>query len=134
MKYQILLFSCLLLLFINTSCEKAGQIHLISANTWVVTDISNISNFAKVGDELTFHDNRLFFNNSNGTETDGRWDFSLEGRGAGPTTTYSVNGLFVTAGFGSYDFSIIKLTATELEISDISTTFGSFTVRLKAKD
>lgn len=124
------IFSCLLLL-LSTSCEKAGQIHLISAQTWVVTDASNSSNFARVGDELTFLDNRLFFNNSNGAQTDGRWDFPTSG--SGPTPSSNVKNLFIAIGSGSYDFSVIKLTAKELELSN-AFSFGTFTIRLKAKE
>lgn len=131
MKHLLIPFSCLLLL-LNISCEKAGQIHLISAHTWVVTEISSVSNFAKVGDEITFHDNRLFFNISNGVETDGRWDFTVEGGGFGPTPSYNVDYLFVATNLAAYDFSIIKLNNKELEIKDISN-WGSFTVRLEAK-
>lgn len=134
MKHQFSLVVCLLLFCLNTSCEKAGQIHLISANTWVVTEVSNISNFAKVGDELTFLDNRLFFKNSNGFETDGRWDFPLESTSSGPVVTYDVGELFVSSGFGSYEFSVTTLNAQELELSDISPSFGSFTVKLEAKE
>ena len=130
MKHLLIPFSCLLLL-LNISCEKAGQIHLISAHTWVVTEISSVSNFAKVGDEITFHDNRLFFNISNGVETDGRWDFPVSG--VGPIPSYDVDNLFVTTSFGSYDFSILKLNSTELEIQQFSN-FGNFTVSLKAKE
>jgi hypothetical protein len=134
MKHQFLFVACLLLFCLNTSCEKAGQIHLISANTWVVTEVSNISNFAQVGDELTFFDNRLFFKNSNGVETDGRWNFPISSTSSGPVRTYDVDELFVSSGFGSYDFSVITLNAKELEISDISPSFGSFTVKLEAKE
>ena len=133
MKHLIVLFSSLLLLSLSSSCEKAGQIHLISAHTWVVKDVSSVSNFAKVGDELTFMDNRLFFNISNGIETDGRWDFTVQGGGLGPTPSYNVENLFVSAGFGSYDFTVTKLTNTELELQDVSG-FGSFVVRLEPKE
>jgi hypothetical protein len=125
--------SCLLIFFLNTSCEKAGQIHLISAQTWVVKDLSSISSFPRVGDELTFLDNRLFFNNSNGVETDGKWDFQVSGGGFGPTPSYQVESLYIATDLGSYDFSVIKLTNTELEIKNISSS-NSFTVRLEAKE
>lgn len=132
MKYQLIRFSCLLFFCLNISCEKAGQIHLISAHTWVVTEVSNVSNFAKVGDEITFHDNRLFFNISNGVETDGNWDFPASGAAVGPIQSYDVNVLWVTAGFGSYEFSVVKLNNSELELQDVSS-FGSFVVRMEAK-
>lgn len=134
MKYQILLFSCFLLLFLNTSCEKAEKIHLISAHTWVVTSVPNGSNFAGVGDELTFYDNRLFFNNSNGLEIDGRWDFEVTEVGFGAGTTSRVEGLFVNVGFGTYDFTITTLTDKELVLSNNSSNFGSFVINLKAKE
>jgi hypothetical protein len=134
MKYQTILFSFLLLLCLSTSCQKAGQIHLISAHTWVVTAVSDVSNFAQVGDELTFHDNRLFFKNSSGTETDGQWNFLVSGSGFGPVRSDNVEGLYVSAGFGSYDFSITKLTNKELVISYISTNFIDFTVYLEPKE
>ncbi|CAA6827935.1 MAG: Unknown protein [uncultured Aureispira sp.] len=133
MKPLILLVSCLFLLCLNTSCEKAGQIHLISAHTWVVTDVSNPSNFTRVGDELSFLDNRLFFNNSNGFETDGEWDFIVSGTRAGLFTSYNINEIAVTSGFSSYSFSIVNLTAKELEIRDISG-LGALNIRLKAKE
>jgi hypothetical protein len=134
MKHLIVLFSCLLLLSLSSSCEKAGQIHLISAQTWVVTDISGLSAFANVGDELTFMDNRLFFKISNDIETDGRWDFIVQEGALNPTASYAVESLFVATGFGSYDFSVIKLTSKELELEEISNFGSSFTIRLEAKE
>ena len=134
MKHLIILLSSLLLLCLNTSCEKAGQIHLISAQTWVVSSISSPSNFAQVGDELTFLDNRLFFKNSNGIESDGRWDFPIEGSSSGPITTYNLGNLLVSFDLGSFDFTVNTLTATELELEANSFSSGLFTVQLTAKE
>lgn len=134
MKYQTILFSFLLLLCLSTSCQKANKIHLISAHTWVVTDVSNLSNFAQVGDELIFHDNRLFFKISNGVETDGYWNFSVSGSGLGPVASDNVTGIYVGSSFNSYDFSILKLTNQELEIKDITNNLSDATIYLKPKE
>jgi len=121
----------LLLICLGTGCEKAEKIHLISAHTWVVTSVSTISNFAKVGDEFIFHDNRLFFNTSNGIETDGRWFFL--GQQAGGFAPFEVTGISVSSGFGSYDFTINSLTNKNLDLSDASS-FGTYTIQLEAKE
>ncbi|WMX15828.1 hypothetical protein [Aureispira sp. CCB-E] len=132
MKQPILFVASIFLLLLNTSCEKAAKIHLISAQTWVVTEISSgFSNFANVGDELTFHDNRLFFSYSNGAESDGRWEF--EGSQTSPFAPATVEGLSITAGFGAYSFSILTLDNNELKIQDI-TNFGSPIYSMKAKE
>jgi hypothetical protein len=128
MKHQFLLLSCFLLICLNTSCKKASQVHLMSANTWVVTEVSSLSNFAKVGDELTFLDNRLFFKFSNGLETDGKWDFSVPGRGRANGLSLSSD---VNLGFGFYYFAVNELTDKKLDITDVA---SSFTIHLKAKE
>lgn len=133
MKYQLIRFSFLLLLCLNISCEKAGKIHLISAHTWVVTEVPSLYAFVKVGDELTFHDNRLFFKISDGVETDGRWDLLNPGGGFGGTSSSNLESLFVSTSFHAYDFSISKLSNTELEIKDFFNP-GNVTVRLEAKE
>jgi hypothetical protein len=134
MKHQLVLFSCLLLLCLNTSCEKAGQIHLISAHTWVVTQTSTFG-FVQVGDELTFLDNRLFFINSNGIETDGNWNFLVDvSSGVGPITSSTVNGLYISSNLGSYDFDIVKLTNKELEINSFGFNSVAFKVQLEPKE
>lgn len=121
----------LLLICLGTGCEKAAKIHQISAHTWVVTSVSNTSNFATVGDELVFHDNRLFFNTSNGVETDGKWYFL--GYQDGGFAPFNVTGVSIFSGFGSYDFDIDNLTNKVLELSDNSS-WGSFNIKLEAKE
>ncbi|MFT5645579.1 MAG: hypothetical protein ACI976_000252 [Aureispira sp.] len=121
----------LLLICLGTGCEKAGQIHLISAQTWVVTSVSSASNIATVGDELVFHDNRLFFNTSNGVETDGKWDFL--GQKESGFAPFNVTGVSIFSDLGSYDFTIDTLTNKVLELSDNSS-WGSFTIKLVAKE
>jgi hypothetical protein len=121
----------LLLICLGTGCQKAGQIHLISAHTWVVTSVSRTSNIATVGDELVFHDNRLFFNTSNGVETDGQWAFL--GQQAGGFAPFNVTGVSIYSDLGSYDFAIDVLTNKALELSDNSS-WGSFSIKLVAKE
>jgi len=113
MKYKILLFfSCLLTICLNTSCNKAKLTHSISAHTWVVTEVSHPFYFAKIGDEFTFYDNRLLFKNSNGFESDGRWDLTERGTVSSP----NVDALFIYSDFGEHDFSIVNWTEDELEL------------------
>jgi len=134
MKHSILVFACLFALCLSSSCEKAQQIHLISAHTWVVTELSTVSNFAQIGDELTFLDNRLFFNHSNGIETDGQWNFLIKNAGGGPIVSYDMKALSITSNFSYYEFSIVNLTTEVLEISTTTSNFGALTVRLEAKE
>lgn len=114
MKNKTVLFSYLLLISLSTSCNKAKQIQIISAQTWVVTEISNTSDFARVGDEFTFHDNRLFFKYSNGAETDGQWRFSERDAISSP----NVEVIYLYSDFGDYDFDIINWTEEELELNE----------------
>lgn len=133
MKQRFLFLASFCLLLIQTSCQKAGQIHLISAHTWVVTDITGFSTFVQLGDEVNFLDNRLYFKNSNGFETDGSWDFL--GRDATPFVSSSVTGLFVNTGFNYHEFNILKLNANELELTESNTSLGgTYTVNLKPKE
>lgn len=121
----------LLLICLGTGCEKAGKIHLISAHIWVVTSVSSSSNIASVGDELVFHDNRLFFNTSNGVETDGKWAFL--GQQESGFAPFNVTGVSIFSDLGSYDFAIDILTNKVLELSDNSS-FGSSSIKLVAKE
>lgn len=133
MKPFVLLLSSIFLFLVPTSCQKAGQIHLIAAHTWVVTDATGISSFAQIGDEVQFLDNRLYFKNSNGFETDGSWDFL--GRDATPFVSSSVTGLFVNTGFNYHEFNILKLNANELELRETGPSLGgTYIVTLKPKE
>lgn len=105
MKQSLLLFTFLIFFLLTISCEKAGQIHLISAHTWVVTNNSPVGS---VGDEYRFHDNRLFFKTSGGSTSDGKWNYQSD-----------LFHLYIETDFGgNTQYEIKKLTATELELVD----------------
>lgn len=106
-----LVFSCLGILMLSTSCRKATRIHQLSAHTWVATQ-----NYygGLAGDEYTFHDNRLFFKkgvNSNYLE-DGRWQILDNYYG-----DYQDQISIETDTRGYQNYTITKLTDKELELS-----------------
>jgi hypothetical protein len=131
MKQHTLLFSFILLVYLTTACNKAKQIHILSGQTWVVTEVSDRLPFAEVGDELTFHDNRLFFKSSNGFKTDGRWHFGERDAIRSP----NVEMLTLTSDLGDYDFDIVSWTEEELELNEpYVNNYRDLTLRLKPKE
>ncbi|BDS15340.1 hypothetical protein [Aureispira anguillae] len=108
MKKRLLLLSCVALFFFITGCKKARQIHLLSAHTWVVADHSTMGT---IGDEYTFHDNRLFFQTTGALTIDGQWDtYPI-------THTPGKNRLDIQSDLGQMQYDILLLTATKLELS-----------------
>lgn len=130
MKQNALLFSFIFLVSLITSCGKAKQVHIISGQTWIVTEASDRLHFAEVGDELTFHDNRLFFKYSNGITSDGRWYFGERGTISSP----NVEVITIVSDFGNYDFDIMNWSEDELELNEpYVDNYRDLTLRLSPK-
>lgn len=131
MKQNTLLLSFILLVYLTTACHKAKKIHLLSEQTWVVTEVSDRLYFAKIGDELTFHDNRLFFKYSNGARIDGRWYFGERGAISSP----NVEVITIVSDIGTYDFDIINWSEEELELNEpYVDNYTNLTLRLSPKE
>lgn len=104
MKKGLLLLTCLTFFILTTACEKANQVALISAQTWVVTDGSW---GGTAGDEYRFFDNRIFkINGANSRYAEGDWDIE------------QYNGTFKQ----------IYINANSNSISGISNISGSYTI------
>jgi hypothetical protein len=126
-KTKTILAGLVFLLIIGSfsSCKKAAKVLLISAHPWVVT-----SGFgALIGDEYTFHDNRLLFITSGSTKIDAKWAFETDGYTTTPSPSNPIPDedvvrITIITDVITTEYIIVMITETELELQQ-NTTFGS---------
>ena len=120
MKKGLLLLTCLTFFILTTACEKANQVALMSAKTWVVTDGSA---GGTAGDEYRFFDNRIFMiNGANGRYAEGDWEIQ-QYNGTFSRIYINANSNSITGIAGDYEVETI--TGTELKLQPQNTSWGS---------